>query len=187
VPIDQWIGSHAGVRTKRLLHCFIDGCLWLISWMPTHAMRVTGLRLFGASIGRDVALGRGIRTFYPWKLTIASHTVIGVRVYLDARGGLKIGSNCNISAEAAIWTAEHDIQSAEFAMTAAPVVIGDRTWICFRSIVLPGVTIGEGCVVAAGSVVTGDLPPFSFAGRVPAEVIGKRNANLTYELGRRRS
>jgi len=187
VPIDDWIRSHAGARSKRILHRLVDACVWLISWMPTHALRVAGLRLFGASIGPDVALGRGIRVFYPWKLAIASQTVIGVRVYLDARGGLKIGGNCNISAEAAVWTAEHDIQSPEFAMTEAPVIIGDRSWICFRSIVLPGVTIGEGSVVASGSVVTDDIPPFSFVGGVPAQVIGKRNENLTYELGRRRS
>jgi acetyltransferase-like isoleucine patch superfamily enzyme len=106
---------------------------------------------------------------------------------MDARGGLKIGSHCNISAEAAIWTAEHDIQSPEFAMTQAPVVIGDRAWICFRATVLPGVNIGEGSVVAAGAVVTRDVPPFSLAGGVPARVVGKRAGNLIYQLGRRNS
>ncbi len=185
--MESWIRRHTGVRTKRILHRLVDLSLWFSARMPTHTLRVTGLRLCGASIGPDVALGRGIRVFYPWKLTIAAHTVIGTRVYLDARGGLSIGSNSNISAEAAIWTAEHDIQSSEFAMSEAPVVIGDRTWVCFRATILPGVTIGEGSVVAAGSVVTADVPPFSFAGGVPAQLIGKRNENLVYVLGRRRS
>jgi acetyltransferase-like isoleucine patch superfamily enzyme len=187
VPIDQWIRSHAGMRTKRLLHRLIDACLWLICWAPTHTLRVAGLRLFGASIGPDVALGRGVRVFYPWRLTIAAHTIIAMRVYLDARGGLTIGSHCNISAEVAIWTAEHDIQSPEFAMTEAPVVIGDRAWLCFRSTVLPGANIGEGSVVAAGAVATRHVPPFSLAAGVPAQVIGKRTGNLTYQLGRRHS
>ncbi len=187
MSIERRIRSRTGARTNRILHRLVHFCLWLTAWMPTHTLRVIGLRLFGASIGPDVALGRGIRVFYPWKLSIAAHTVIGMRVYLDARGGLKIGSNANISAEAAIWTAEHDIQSPEFAMTEAPVAIGDRAWVCFRSTLLPGVTIGEGSVVAAGSVVTTDVPAFSFVGGVPAQVIGKRNENLAYELGRRRS
>jgi acetyltransferase-like isoleucine patch superfamily enzyme len=60
----------------------------------------------------------------------------------------------NISDEGAIWTTEHDIQSPEFVMTKGSVVIGARVWFCFRSIVLPGTTLGEGRVLAPEAVVT---------------------------------
>jgi acetyltransferase-like isoleucine patch superfamily enzyme len=107
-----------------------------------------------------------------------------MRVCLDARGGLAIGTNCNIADEIAVWTAEHDIQAADFAMTVGRVDIRDRVWLCFRSIVLPGVTVGEGSVVASATVVTKDVPPFSVVGGVPAKLIGNRNKLLTYQLGR---
>jgi putative colanic acid biosynthesis acetyltransferase WcaF len=169
---------------RRIIRLLIEVWLWLMSWAPTHAMRVFGLRIAGAKIGRNVAIGRGARALYPWRLSIGANTIIGLRVCLDARGGLTIGSSCNIADDIAVWTAEHDIQSPEFAMTEAPTIIGDRVWICYRSILLPGVNVGEGSVVASGSVVTKGVPPFSVVGGVPAKVIGKRNEHLTYQLGR---
>jgi maltose O-acetyltransferase len=68
-------------------------------------------------------------------------------------------------------------------MTRGSVVIGARVWLCFRSIVLPGATLGEGCVVAPGAVVAKDIPPFAVVAGVPAKVIGSRNKELTYQLG----
>jgi|HubBroStandDraft_5_1064220.scaffolds.fasta_scaffold315333_1 acetyltransferase-like isoleucine patch superfamily enzyme len=155
----------------------------LVSYAPLQALRLLGLVSAGATIGRDVVLKPGVEVLSPKSLTIGSHTNIGRYVHLDSRGGLTIGDNVNISDEVAIWTAEHDIQSPEFAMTKGPVVIGSRVWLCFRSIVLPGITLGEGCVVASGAVVTKDIPPFAVVAGVPAKVIGSRNNELTYQLG----
>ena len=180
VPARKMIGP----RGRKLARRLIDAWLFFASLLPTHALRILALRLSGAKIGRDVALGRCIRVLDPWQLFIGANTIIGMRVCLDARGGLAIGSNCNISDDIAIWTAEHDIQSPDFAMTVGRVAIGDRVWLCFRSIVLPGVTVGEGSVVASATVVTKDVPPFSVVGGVPAKLIGTRNNQLTYQLGR---
>ena len=63
------------------------------------------------------------------------------------------------------------------------IVIEDNAWICTRAIVLQGVTIGEGAVVGAGSVVTKDVPPYSIVGGVPAKIIGKRPREISYTLG----
>lgn len=111
--------------------------------------------------------------------------MIGADVYLDARAGLTIGDNCNISAEVAVWTAEHDVHSPDFTMTTAPVAIGNRVWLCYRSILLPGVTVGEGAVAASAALVTKSVPPCTLVGGVPAKILGQRAANLTYQLGRR--
>jgi maltose O-acetyltransferase len=62
------------------------------------------------------------------------------------------------------------------------VVIGDHAWIGYRALVLPGVTIGEGGVVAAGAVVTKDVPPYAIVAGNPARVVGQRTRDLTYEL-----
>jgi len=146
-------------------------------------VRLLGLVTAGATIGRDVVLKPGVEVLSPKGLKIGSHTNIGRCVHLDSRGSLTIGDNVNISDDVAIWTAEHDIQSPEFVMTKGPVVIGPRVWLCFRSIILPGITLGEGCVVASGAVVTKDIAPFAVVAGIPAKVIGGRNKELTYQLG----
>lgn len=176
--------KYLGLPARKRIHRGIEAALWMISWAPFHAIRAAGLRLFGAQIGKDVWLERTVKVLQPWRLSLGAHCEIGRRVVLDARGGLVIGDNCNISDEVAIRTAEHDIQSPDFAMTTAPVTVGDRVWLCHRSILLPGVKIGEGAVVASGAVVTHDIPEFTVVGGVPARIIGKRNRNLTYQLGR---
>jgi acetyltransferase-like isoleucine patch superfamily enzyme len=68
-------------------------------------------------------------------------------------------------------------------MTRHAVIIEDYVWLCFRSIILPGVKLGKGCVVASGAVVTKDVPPFTVVAGVPARVVGTRNQSLTYRLG----
>lgn len=169
---------------RRIARYLIERYLWFASLAPTHILRISALRIAGARIGRNVALGRGVRVLDPWRLSIGANTIVGMRACLDARGGLVIGENCNISDDVAIWTAEHDIQSPDFAMTLGAVTIGNRVWLCFRSIVLPGVAVGEGAVVASGSVLTKELPSFTVAGGAPAKVIGKRSEQIAYRLGR---
>jgi acetyltransferase-like isoleucine patch superfamily enzyme len=97
--------------------------------------------------------------------------------------GLTIGSNVNISNEVMIWTLHHDYNDADFASTGQAVIIEDYVWLCSRSIILPGVTIGKGAVVAAGAVVTKNVEPYTVVGGIPAKQIAKRNENLTYDLG----
>jgi maltose O-acetyltransferase len=70
--------------------------------------------------------------------------------------------------------------SPDFAGRTAPVVIEDFAWLGSRAMVLPGVTVGKGAVVAAGAVVTRDVPPYAIVGGVPARVIGERERGLDY-------
>jgi acetyltransferase-like isoleucine patch superfamily enzyme len=172
-------------RATKIARRLLDLYLWFASNAPSHSLRIAALRITGAQIGSNVALGRGVRVFDPWRLQVGANTIIGMRVILDGRGGLVIGDNCNISDEVAIWTAEHDIQSPDFAMTVGGVTIGNRVWLCFRSTILPGIAIGEGAVVASGSVVSRHVPPSCLVGGVPAKQIAMRSTNLTYQLGRR--
>lgn len=115
-----------------------------------------------------------------WSLSIGANSAINRRCYLDARQGIRIGNNVNVSPEVYILTYQHDPQSRTFASFGAPVVIDDHAWIGVRAILLPGAHVGEGAVVAAGAVVTGEVPPYSIVAGVPATVRKERTRDLDY-------
>ena len=114
---------------------------------------------------------------------IGEHTVIGDSAFLDGRSGLIIGANVNLGSHVSIYTRQHDIDAPDFAEVGAPVRIDDRAYIGSHSIILPGVTIGEGGVVGAGSVVTKDVEPYTLVAGVPARFIRDRPRGMKYELG----
>jgi len=110
----------------------------------------------------------------PWGVKLGHNTVVGDHSRLDGRSNIIIGNNVDISSETNIFTWEHDIESPIFDSKGAPVIIGDWVYVGTRSTILPGVTIGEGAVVAAGAVVTKDVEPWTMVGGVPAKFIKKR-------------
>ena len=95
------------------------------------------------------------------------------------------GDDVSIGPEASVLTLGHDPNAADFALKGGDVRIGDRVWIGFRAIILPGVEIGEAAVVAAGAVVSRDVPPFAIVAGSPARVIGERSRHLSYRLAYR--
>jgi acetyltransferase-like isoleucine patch superfamily enzyme len=124
----------------------------------------------------------------PRKLAIGRGASIGRNCLLDARGGITVGRDVNVSSFTLMITGTHDVQARDyFADSYAPIAVGDRVWIATRSTVLGGVTIGEGAVVAAGAVVTRDVEPFTIVAGVPARPIGERTRGLDYHLEWRRS
>jgi len=85
---------------------------------------------------------------------LGDHCVINRGVLLDGRGGqLFIGNNVDIAQEAAIWTLGHDPHDDYHGDSPGPVTIGDYAWIGHRAIIMPGVSIGRGAVVAAGAAM----------------------------------
>jgi acetyltransferase-like isoleucine patch superfamily enzyme len=137
----------------------------------------------GLQLERGAVVHRGLELRAASRIRIGEGSVIGFDSILDGRAGLDIGRHVNVSSSVAIWTLEHDHRDPYFGARGAPVVVGDRAWLSFRCTVLPGVTIGEGAVVAAGAVVTKDVPSFAIVAGVPAVVVGERSSReLTYEL-----
>jgi maltose O-acetyltransferase len=100
--------------------------------------------------------------------------------------GLTVGNHVSISEGVAVFTLGHDPASPEFEKRGAPVCIGDRVFVGTRAMILPGVTVGEGAVVAAGALVTRDVAPFTMVAGVPAQPIGQRPRHLTYILNYRK-
>ena len=148
--------------------------LILVGLIPIHRLRVLVAQAWGAEVAPDATLYHGFQIRNARGLRIGSRTSVGDGAILDARGGLTIGADVNLSTGVHIWTAQHGWNDPDFAFQSAPVLIGDRAWISTRVTVLPGCTIGEGAVVAAGSVVTKNLDPYGLYAGVPAKRIGDR-------------
>ncbi|QJP07256.1 acyltransferase [Pseudomonas multiresinivorans] len=141
-------------------------------------------RIMGIKVGNDTHLS--MRLFFTGyhsrcQVSIGDNCVINREIYIDGRTGVEIGNNVNVSFQACLLSLHHDHNSPGFAAIGAPVIIKDHAWIGARAILLPGVTVGEGAVVAAGAVVTRPVPDYTVVGGVPAKIIGERNRDLTYK------
>ena len=136
------------------------------------------------TIGKKAVIYYGAEIRSPWMISIGEGSIIGDKAILDGRYGIVIGKNVNFSTGVWLWTLQHDVNSPDFSITGqgAPITIGDRAWLSCRTVVLPGVSIGEGAVIAAGSVVTKDAESFSIQGGIPNKKIGERNKNLIYQF-----
>ena len=113
-------------------------------------------------------------------IKIGINSVINRNCYLDGRGGLTIGNNVSVSPEVHFITATHDAQNKNFAYTINSVVVEDFVWVGTRATILPGVTLGKGCVIATGAVVSKNVDPYTIVGGVPAKKIGDRISDLDY-------
>jgi acetyltransferase-like isoleucine patch superfamily enzyme len=175
------------MKLRRFLRCVFEGALfyglYINSRLPSQILRHAVYTLCGLSRGDGTIIYGRVEIRCPRGVSIGKHSSIGHDSILDGRGGLVIGSSVNFSSGVWVWTSQHDVDSPDFACISAPVKIADYAWLGGRVIVLPGVSIGEGAVVASGAVVTKDVPPYAIVGGVPARVIGERSRELRYKLG----
>ncbi|EKD63209.1 MAG: acetyltransferase [uncultured bacterium] len=140
------------------------------------------LRLAGSKVKGPVDFKRGNLFIVPGNLEIGSDVCIGKNNFFQSRDKIKIGDHVNISGYSFFITGSHDINGTDFKSVYAPITIGNYAWICTNSMILPGVTIGDGAVVAAGSVVTKDVAPYTVVAGNPAVKIKDRPKNLNYKL-----
>lgn len=162
-------------------------CNHWVNAIPSHSIREAFYRqVMGFDIPQGASLLMGLRFTAAKGFSIQPGSVINQHCHLDTRGGITIGASVSISPEVMILTADHDIDSPEFSGRDRPVVVEDFVFIGSRALILPGVTLARGSVVAAGSVVTRSTEPYSVVGGAPAKHIRRREAELTYSLHYRR-
>lgn len=155
----------------------------VMAHVPSRSLRHAYLRFWLGRFGEGSGVQLGCRFLNGRKVLLGRRNVINFGCVLDGRVySIAIGDDVSIGPEASILTLGHDPQSSDFADRGGPVTIGDRAWIGYRALVLPGVTIGTGAVVAAGAVVTRDVPPYTIVGGNPAREIGRRTDQLDYRL-----
>ncbi len=170
------------------IHSFARLYLYKVSMTPSHTIRnFVYKRVCRVAMGENVAMYYGAEIRDPYKLSIGRGSIIGDNAILDARNGITIGDDVVFASQVRIWTEQHDHEDPWFRCETqphGPVVIDKHAWIGSHTIILHSVHIGEGAVVAAGAVVTHDVPPFSIVAGIPAKVIGHRNEDLRYhDLG----
>lgn len=133
-------------------------------------------RLVSELIGKPV--GEGFSMFPPFHTDFGLNITFGKGVFVNSgcsfqdQGGISVGDGSLIGHQVTIATINHDLDPENRgSMTFRPVVIGKNVWIGDHASILPGVTIGDGSVVAAGAVVTKDVPPMTVVAGVPAKAI----------------
>lgn len=183
------------VRIQTVYLEFVTGLLWwFVGYIPSHHFRRFCYKLSGMKIGKKSTLHMGARIYYPRGIKIGNGTLIGEKCTLDGRrqlknsnGGLVIGDHVDIASEVMIWTSQHDIHSENMQTIEEKVEVGDYVFIGPRAIIMPGVKIGRGAIIAGGAVVTKDVPAMTIVAGVPAKEIGERKSkDLNYKLGRPR-
>ena len=183
-------GEVFGKIINRLVNYCLDFELMLLRWVghiPSHTLRNIFYKLAGIKLGRGATFHMWANFFQPKNIMVGEGTIIGDHAFIDGRSKVVIGKHVDIASEVMIYNSEHDLESPGFEAIEEPVEIGDYCFIGPRAIILPGVKIGKGAIVAAGAVVTKDVEAFSIVGGVPARQIGERKSkNLNYRLGRAR-
>jgi len=141
-------------RTRRVMW-YICNVLFLKSSIPYPNSFKSGLlRLFGATIGRDVIIKPTVNVKFPWFLEIGDDVWVGEGVWIDNLTTVKIGNNVCVSQRAYLLTGNHDYKKVAFDLMVEPVVIEDGVWIGAKVVVCPGSILRTHAVITAGSVIS---------------------------------
>ena len=161
--------------------------LWgnrIINKLPSRHIRRWFYQLLGARFGKDCFPCRRVEILLPKGLTLGDRVTVGWYAELDARGGITVGNDTNISSHVKLITGSHDIDDPNYTADFLPIHIGHHCWIGTGAMILQGVNIGDGAVIAAGAVVSKDVEPWTVVGGIPAKVIRKRSDNVEYKTGK---
>ena len=179
-----------GQKIKKQIFIFFIGyeryLIHRIKMFPSHAVRnwvYRNIYLVDKHKTSVIYFGCEIRSGV--NLHIGKGSIIGDNCILDARQGIYIGENVNLSSEVHLWTEAHDVNDPYFRSMPCnhgPIHIDNRVWLGSNVTVLDKVNIGEGAVVCSGAVVTKDVEPYTIVAGIPARKIGERSRDLRYEF-----
>jgi acetyltransferase-like isoleucine patch superfamily enzyme len=179
------------VTARQLAARYLPPPEWALNHVvcrvPLAAPRMRAYAALGVRLPdpRSAVIMLDCEVFAPRRLELGHRTIVGPRALLDARGGLRLGDDVNVSGRVRFMTAKHDVQDPDFAAVFERTVVEDRVWIAIGATVLGGLRVGEGAVVAANATVTRDVAPFTIVAGTPARPVGERTRDLRYRLGYR--
>jgi putative colanic acid biosynthesis acetyltransferase WcaF len=152
--------------------------VWALLFRPSpkvfHGWRRWLLRLFGARIGFGAHIHPSVKIWAPWNLEMSEHSCLGPYVDCYNVAPVSLGPFCTVSQYTYLCAATHDYTRASMPLVARPIQLGARSWIAAQVFIGPGVTVGEGAVIGARSLVLRDVEPWVVAAGSPARVIKTR-------------
>lgn len=133
----------------------------------------------GAARIRSWRIREGVTFWFPRRFAMGRNCTLNEWVYIDAYGGITLGDGVRVAARASLISVNHRFDDPDQpihmqGLVPGRIVVGDDVWIGINATILAGVTIGRGAIVAAGAVVTREVPPLAIVGGVPAKIIGWR-------------
>lgn len=174
-------GHTTSVRRKRLLNGLYTWCMhWLHLVLDLFPAPLRSLlwRPFLGKCGRGVLIDHKVYFKYPWLVELGDDISLnrGVEFYpgMVQKACIRIGSDVRIAPNVRLHAAGHDPNDPLLQESAADIVVGDHAWLGAAAVILPGVRIGERAVVAAGAVVTNDVPDGAIVAGVPARILRMR-------------
>lgn len=181
-PLRRWLNQYLGIPLILLLRGWILNRF--VANIPIAPLRYIYYRaVCGIKIGAGSSLWMGAQFTGGAmdQIVIGQNCSIGYDTFWVAGAAIAVKDDVVMGHRVEFYSSDHDPDDPAFARRDAPIVIEDHAWIGSRAIILRGVTVGRGAVVAAGSVVTKDVPPFAIVAGNPAKVIRERGTkDFTY-------
>ncbi|MBC7914988.1 MAG: colanic acid biosynthesis acetyltransferase WcaF [Pyrinomonadaceae bacterium] len=173
---DTFTGPSFSLRNRisRVMWGMVSLVLFRYSPKPLHSWRSVLLRCFGAKVGRGVHVYPGVKIWAPWNLELGDECGIANGAIVYNQGKITIGKRAVISQGAHLCSGTHDYTQVGFPLITKPIYIGDHAWVAAEAFVHAGITIGEGCVVGARSVVTKHMPAWMVCAGHPCKPIKDR-------------
>src|SRR5690606_14872283 len=161
-------------RLMRVVWGVVYVLLFRYSPLPFHGYRAFILRCFGATVGKGAHVYPPVRIWAPWTLELADECGIASGAERYSQGKITVGSRTAISHAPSARTGSHDYTNKGHPLYTKPITIGDSAWVAADCFIHPGVTIGEGAVIGARSVVTRDMPPWMVCAGHPCRPLKER-------------
>lgn len=165
-------------QIKRAIWSLFYFFLFRYSLRIFHSWRRFLLRIFGAKVGEGVRVYPKVSIWAPWNLELKKECVIGNGATLYSQGKITIGIRATVSPGAHLCTGTHDYSISGFPLFTKPIIIENYAWVAAEAFIHPGVTVGEGCVIGARSVVTKDMPAWMVCSGHPCLPIKRRKFSL---------
>jgi len=169
-----------GHSLKSKIARAIWNVVWTFFFRPTprgnlfRPWRIALLKVFGADVKWTSNVLPSCRIWQPWKLKMGAYACLSENVDCYTVDTIEVCDQATVSQCVKLCTAGHDISSKIMELTHKPITIGANAWVAGWAIILPGVIVGEGAIVAAGSVVIKGVEPWTVVGGNPAKYLKKR-------------
>ncbi len=176
INVDTHTGASFSLmnRISRVIWQFVYLLLFKYSPRPLHGWRRFVLRCFGAKVGVGVHVYPKVIIWAPWNIVLEDYCGIGNGAIIYSQGKIQIGKKTVISQGVQLCTGTHDYTKKGFPLITKPINIGADVWVASDVFIHPGVSIGNGAVIGARSVVYKDMPAWMVCSGHPCKPIKER-------------